>query len=279
MQTSQIQPNPPNAAPSQNLKSEIQNRLHLSPQRLQKIFAALDALFPKPECALLHENPFQLLVATILSAQCTDERVNKVTPELFRKCPTPAGLRRLAARRIGARDSLHRLLPQQGEEHHRRRHQNREEFGGQVPRTMDELLTLPGVARKTANVVLGTAFGIAVGVVVDTHVFRITHRLKLTKAKTPEKVEQDLMKLVPQDRWVSFSHQIIWFGRKICFARKPLCAECPSEPSATPPIKPCIVQSKQRHVRRLHSGVVHLVDCLQQPHSRIPMCGLSRIRS
>ena len=102
-----------------------------------------------------------------------------------------------------------------------------QEFGGKVPRTMEELLTLPGVARKTANVVLGTAFGIASGVVVDTHVFRITHRLKLTQQKTPEKVEQDLMKLVPQDRWVSFSHQVIWFGRKICFARKPLCAECP----------------------------------------------------
>ena len=102
-----------------------------------------------------------------------------------------------------------------------------QEFGGEVPRTMEQLLPLPGVARKTANVVLGTAFGIASGVVVDTHVFRITHRLKLTKQTTPEKVEQDLMKLVPQDRWVSFSHQVIWFGRKICFARNPLCAECP----------------------------------------------------
>jgi endonuclease-3 len=102
-----------------------------------------------------------------------------------------------------------------------------QDYGDKVPRTMEELLTLPGVARKTANVVLGTAYGIASGAVVDTHVFRITHRLKLSNQKTPEKVEQDLMKLVPQDRWISFSHQLIWFGRKICFARKPLCVECP----------------------------------------------------
>ena len=211
-----------------NPKSKTQNlKSYTSPARLQKIFAGLDGLFPQAECALRHENPFQLLVATILSAQCTDERVNKVTPELFRKFPTP-------------RDYVG--LPQQDLEREihstgffRNKAKNIigaatkivQEFGGEVPQTMEQLLTLPGVARKTANVVLGTAFGIASGVVVDTHVFRITHRLKLTREKTPEKVEQDLMKLVPQNRWVSFSHQVIWFGRKICEARNPLCAECP----------------------------------------------------
>jgi endonuclease III len=202
---------------------------YTSPGRLKKIIGALDHLFPQAECALTHQNPFQLLVATILSAQCTDERVNKVTPGLFAKFPTPQDLA---------------VVRQEVLEHEIRstgffRNKSRSiigaaqkivaDFGGQVPKTMDELLTLPGVARKTANVVLGTAYGIPSGVVVDTHVFRISHRLKLSAEKTPEKVEQNLMKLVPQDRWISFSHQIIWFGRNVCFARKPRCANCPLE--------------------------------------------------
>jgi endonuclease-3 len=211
-----------------NPKSKAQNqKLYTSPARLQKIFTELDGLFPQAECALRHENAFQLLVATILSAQCTDERVNKVTPELFRKYPAPQDFVALP------QDELEREIHSTGFFRNKARSiigaatKIVQEFGGQVPQTMEELLTLPGVARKTANVVLGTAFGIASGLVVDTHVFRITHRLKLTNKKTPEKVEQDLTKLVPQNRWVSFSHQVIWFGRKICVARKPLCVECP----------------------------------------------------
>ncbi len=210
---------------------------YTAPERLQKIFAALDQLFPQAQCALRHENPFQLLVATILSAQCTDERVNKVTPELFRKFPAPqdlAALRQLVLEReirstgffrnkakniIGAAKKLV------------------DDFGGQVPRSMEELLTLPGVARKTANVVLGTAYGIPSGVVVDTHIFRVSHRLKLSSQKTPEKVEQDLMTLVPKERWITFGHQLIWFGRKVCAARKPLCADCPLETLCDSPDK------------------------------------------
>ena len=212
-------------------------RNYTSPERLNRIFAALDQLFPRAECALQHSNPFQLLVATILSAQCTDERVNKVTPGLFARHPTPhdfaalgqevleeeirsTGFFRNKARSIIA--TSRKLVA---------------DFKGEVPRTMEELLSLPGVARKTANVVLGTAYEIATGVVVDTHVFRIVHRLKLSEANTPEKVEQDLMKIIPRDRWISFSHQLIWFGRRICQARNPLCASCPIEPICDAPDK------------------------------------------
>jgi endonuclease III len=217
-----------NARKPANPKSKIQNqKSYTAPARLQKIFAALDQLFPHAECALKHENAFQLLVATILSAQCTDERVNKVTPELFRKYPTPQDFVGLAPAELEKEIRSTGFFRNKAKSIIGAATKIVQDFGGEVPRTMEQLLPLPGVARKTANVVLGTAFGIASGVVVDTHVFRITHRLKLTKQKTPEKVEQDLMKLVPQDRWVSFAHQVIWFGRKICVARNPLCAECP----------------------------------------------------
>jgi endonuclease-3 len=204
---------------------------------MQKIFAALDHLFPAAQCALRHDNAFQLLVATILSAQCTDERINMVTPELFRKYPTAQDFAALK------QEVLERDIRSTG--FFRNKAKNIigaakkivQDFGGQVPRTMEQMLTLPGVARKTANVVLGTAFGIPTGVVVDTHVFRIAGRLKLSKQKTPEKVEQDLMELVPQNRWISFGHQVIWFGRKVCQARKPLCAECPIESLCDSPDK------------------------------------------
>lgn len=210
---------------------------YTSPPRLKKIFAALDQLFPRAECALTHDNPFQLLVATILSAQCTDVRVNKVTPELFRKFATPRDFAALRQPVLEAEIRSTGFFRNKAKNIIGAATKIVKDFGGQVPRTMDELLTLPGVARKTANVVLGTAFGIPTGVVVDTHVFRISGRLKLSKQKTPEKVEQDLMKLVPRERWISFGHQVIWFGRKICQARKPLCADCPLEPLCDAPDK------------------------------------------
>lgn len=196
------------------------------PARVRAILQKLDEAYPAATCALTHENPFQLLISTILSAQCTDERVNQVTATLFPKYPNaqtfayanpnelekeirPTGFFRNKTKSImGASKKIV------------------DEFGGQVPRSMDELLTLPGVARKTANVVLGTAFGIAAGVVVDTHVQRVSGRLDLTKNTDPKKIEQDLMQAIPQEKWILFSHQLIWHGRRVCQARKPRCLEC-----------------------------------------------------
>lgn len=221
-----------------NRKSKIVNRKwYTSPERMQKIFAGLDQLFPKAECALVHKNAFQLLIATILSAQCTDVRVNMVTPELFRKYPTPQDFAAAPTEELEQAIRTTGFFRNKAKSIIGAAKKIVQDFGGKVPQTMEELLTLPGVARKTANVVLGTAYNIASGLVVDTHVFRIAQRLKLTREKTPEKVEQDLMKIVPQDRWVSFSHQVIWFGRKICIARKPLCAQCPLEPLCDAPDK------------------------------------------
>jgi endonuclease-3 len=208
----------PNGA---NLKSAGTN-----PQRVQSILQKLDESYPNVTCALEHHNAFQLLVSTILSAQCTDERVNQVTKTLFVKYPgpkdfayanpaeleqdiRPTGFFRNKTKSImGASKKI------------------MEEFRGEVPRTMEELLSLPGVARKTANVVLGTAFDIAVGVVVDTHVIRLSNRLDLSRNEDPKKIEQDLMQVIPREKWILFSHQLIWHGRKICRARKPNCAEC-----------------------------------------------------
>jgi endonuclease III len=200
-----------------------------NPQRVHAILEKLDEAYPKVTCALEHDTPFQLLVATILSAQCTDVRVNLVTKTLFAKYETP-------------RDFAH-ANPSELEQDIRPTgfYRNKtksiigasrkivEEFGGEVPRTMEELLTLPGVARKTANVVLGTAYGIAVGVVVDTHVIRLSNRLELSHDSDPKKIEQDLMKIIPKDKWILISHQLIWHGRKICQARKPRCVECTLE--------------------------------------------------
>ena len=209
----------------------------MSPGRLNRIFAALDQLFPRAECALHHSNAFQLLVATILSAQCTDERVNKVTPALFAKYPTPQDFAALKPEVLQEDIRSTGFFRNKAKSIVGAAKRIVDDFGGEVPRTIEQMLSLPGVARKTANVVLGTGFGIPSGVVVDTHVFRVTRRLRLTTAATPEKVEQDLMKLVRQDRWISFGHQVIWFGRRICQARRPLCHSCPLEPICDAPDK------------------------------------------
>ena len=198
--------------------------------RVNRILTELDNIFPKANCALTHKNPWQLLAATILSAQCTDERVNKVTPGLFKKYPT------IEAMANASQDEVAVEIRSTGFFNNKARSLIGAaktivaDYKGQVPRSMEELLKVPGAARKTANVVLGTAYGIPAGLVVDTHVQRISQRLDLTKNNEPVKIEQDLMKAVPQDRWILFAHQIIHFGRQICIARKPRCASCPLDP-------------------------------------------------
>jgi endonuclease-3 len=200
-----------------------------NPQRVAAILAKLDEAYPNATCELKHENAFQLLISTILSAQCTDVRVNQVAETLYKKYPDakafayatpseleqeirPTGFFRNKTKSVmGASKAI------------------LEKFGGQVPRTMEEILTLPGVARKTGNVVLGTAYGIASGVVVDTHVLRLSNRLDLSRNEDPKKVEQDLMKIIPREKWIKFSHQLIWHGRRVCHARKPKCIECNME--------------------------------------------------
>jgi len=198
--------------------------------RVAEILRILDEMYPNATCALTHRNAWELLVATILSAQCTDKRVNEVTPGLFKKYPTVhdfahASQAELAndVRSTGFFNNKSKSLIGAAK-------RLLSDFGGQVPRTMDELLTVPGAARKTANVVLGTAYGIASGVVVDTHVQRVSKRLDFTKQTDPKKIEEDLIKVIPQDRWILFSHQIIHHGRALCVARKPRCAECRLDP-------------------------------------------------
>lgn len=182
--------------------------------------------FPNAECALVHGNPFQLLVATILSAQCTDERVNKVTPELFRKFPDPAAM--AAADEMELQETIRStgFFRNKAKSLVGASRTIAEKFGGIVPDSMDQLLELSGVARKTANVVLGTWFGIADGVVVDTHVSRLSRRLGFTAHTDPKKIEKDLMQQIPREDWISFSHQLILHGRKTCKAQKPRCGEC-----------------------------------------------------
>ena len=195
--------------------------------RAQAIFNTLHQIYPDAHCSLNFQNPLQLLISTILSAQCTDDRVNLVTKDLFNKYPTvrtfakvelteleqdirSTGFYRNKAKNI--KSACQKIV---------------EQYKSIVPQTMEELLTLPGVARKTANVVLGNAFDIAVGIVVDTHVHRLTHRMGLSKQKTPEKIEQDLMKLFTPDQWIKVGHLLIYHGRKICTAQKPECGLCP----------------------------------------------------
>lgn len=196
-------------------------------QRLETILQALDKLYPNVTCALHHTNAWELLVATILSAQCTDERVNKVTPGLFAKYPSIEAFATVPVEELANDIRSTGFFNNKAKSVKGAAQKILREFNGEIPRNIEDLLTVPGAARKTANVVLGTAFGIASGVVVDTHVQRISRRLELTKNDDPVKIERDLMKLLPQDRWIQFSHQIIHFGRGICVARKPKCGECP----------------------------------------------------
>jgi len=200
--------------------------LQVKTARLKKIIAGFQKTYPDAHCELTYADPLQLLIATILSAQCTDKRVNIVTKDLFNKyrsatdfadAPTAeleqviksTGFFRSKAKNI--QNCCRKLV---------------EQHGGQVPRTMEELIQLDGVGRKTANVVMGNAFNVVVGVIVDTHAMRLSHRLGLTKEKTPEKIERDLMKLLPRSHWLLFSHWLVWHGRRRCYARKPDCANC-----------------------------------------------------
>jgi endonuclease III len=195
-------------------------------ERLTEILVRLDRMYPDATCALHHSNPWELLVATILSAQCTDKRVNEVTPGLFAKYPTMQDFAAVRPEVLAQDIKSTGFFNNKAKSIVGAAKRVLGEFGGELPRTMEEMLTIPGAARKTANVVLGTAFGIASGLVVDTHVQRISQRLDLTKNTEPVKIEQDLMKIIPQDRWIRFSHQIILHGRALCMARTPECEAC-----------------------------------------------------
>jgi len=212
------------------MKTLTSKKLEERRQRLAAILPELKKLYPQAKCSLDYKNPFQLIIATILSAQCTDERVNKVTPELFKKYPS--------AKALAAADQTELEKDIQSTGFFRNKAKSLrgmaaaivEKHQGQVPQTMEELTHLPGVGRKTANVVLGNAFSITEGVVVDTHVTRVSARLGLTKHTDPVKIEQDLMQIVPREEWTLFSHLLIFHGREICHARKPKCSMCPLLP-------------------------------------------------
>jgi len=195
-------------------------------RRTREIIRRLKRAYPDAKCSLNHTNPFELLVATILSAQCTDERVNIVTADLFRKYRGPEAYLKVSARELEKDIQSTGFFRNKTKSIQGTSKVLTEEYGGEVPHTMEELLEFPGVARKTANVVLGNAFDIKAGVVVDTHVTRLSRRLALTKEKDAQKIERDLVKIVPKKDWVIFSHLLIAHGRKICRARNPLCAEC-----------------------------------------------------
>jgi endonuclease-3 len=212
------------------VKAKKPRRDPLAPERIAAILDRLAEAYPGAECALHHRNAWELMVATILSAQCTDARVNMVTPGLFKKFPTPTDFAHAPLVEIEEQ------IRSTGFYHNKAKSLNgaarrlTAEYSGKVPETMEELLTLPGVARKTANVVLGVAFHKAVGVVVDTHVLRLSRRLELTKATEPIQVEKDLMEIIPEDHWIAFSHEMIHHGRQVCIARKPRCVDCTLEP-------------------------------------------------
>ncbi|MEZ2345631.1 endonuclease III [Terriglobus sp. RCC_193] len=201
----------------------------LAPERVHAIIDALDRTYPNATCALNHRNAWELLVATILSAQCTDVRVNMVTPALFHAYPTPHDMAQATPEAIQPIIASLSFFRMKAKSLVGAAKIVSEEFGGHVPQTMDEMLRIPGAARKTSNVVLGTWFGIPTGVVVDTHVLRLSRRLELTTNDDAVRVERDLMQIIPQDHWISFSHELIYHGRQICEARKPKCADCSLE--------------------------------------------------
>lgn len=195
-------------------------------KRVRDVIRRLNRVYPNARCSLNHSNAFELLIATILSAQCTDERVNLVTADLFRKYRKPEDYLKVPAHELEKDIQSTGFFRNKTKSIQGTSKMLTEEYGGQVPHSMDELLELPGVARKTANVVLGNAFGIKAGVVVDTHVTRLSHRLRFSEQNTAEKIEQDLIGIVPKKDWVIFPHLMIYHGRKTCKARNPLCAEC-----------------------------------------------------
>lgn len=231
------QPQPEKAAAARKKAAGAGRQAAPDAGRVQAILKALDRLYPDATCALRHRNAWELLVATILSAQCTDERVNMVTPVLFARFPTPGAMAKADVAEVAEIVRSTGFFNNKAKNIVGAAKKIVSDFGGEVPREMEQLLTLPGAARKTANVVLGTAFGIPSGVVVDTHVTRIAQRLELTREKEPEKIEKDLMRILPQERWILFSHQVIHFGRDICKARKPECGRCPLESLCRAPDK------------------------------------------
>ena len=219
----------------------------LAPERVRQIIAGLDRLYPGVTCALTHRSAWELLVATILSAQCTDVRVNMVTPVLFEKYPTVQDFAALEPEQLEPDIRSTGFFRNKSKSVVGAARKVVADFGGNVPQTMEELLSLPGVARKTANVVLGTWFKKNEGVVVDTHVTRISRRLELTKQEDARKIEEDLMRIIPRERWTDFSHEVIWHGRKLCVARSPKCADCALE-------KLCHAADKTWSTVEIHPG-------------------------
>ena len=216
------------SAPTKSAQ-KIEGYNPLAPNRIAEILNRLEQLYPDVTCALKHSTAWELLVATILSAQSTDVNVNRVTPELFRKYPTVEAFAALTPEQLEPDVRSTGFFRNKSKSVVGAAKKIVSDYAGRVPDDMEKLLTLPGVARKTANVVLGTWFKKADGVVVDTHVHRISRRLELTTQDDPKKIEQDLMRVIPREKWILFSHQIIWHGRKLCIARKPKCAECALE--------------------------------------------------
>jgi endonuclease-3 len=219
----------------------------LAPERVHQIIAELDRLYPNATCALIHHSAWELLVATILSAQCTDARVNMVTPGLFKKYPTVQDFAALEPAQLEPDIRSTGFFRNKAKSVVGAARKIVADFGGKVPQTMEELLSLPGVARKTANVVLGTWFKKNEGIVVDTHVTRISRRLELTRQEDARKIEEDLMQIIPRDRWTDFSHEVILHGRKLCVARGPKCADCGLE-------KLCHAADKTWSTVEIHPG-------------------------